>query len=91
MQPPTPTKVGSHAIVIGGSIAGLFATRVLSDYFETVTLVERDRITAERGEHKGVPQSRHVHVLLAKGLEIACQLSCSVLPSSLSFLIQIDC
>jgi 2-polyprenyl-6-methoxyphenol hydroxylase-like FAD-dependent oxidoreductase len=74
MQPLNPTKIGCHAIVIGGSVAGLFATRVLSDYFETVTLIERDQISEERGEHKGVPQSRHVHVLLAKGLEIASQL-----------------
>lgn len=74
MEPVNPTKVRGHAIVIGGSVAGLFATRVLSDYFETVTLIERDRISEAGGEHKGVPQSRHVHVLLAKGLEIASQL-----------------
>jgi hypothetical protein len=74
MQPLSPTNVGHHAIVIGGSVAGLFAARALSDYFETVTLIERDRISEPRGEHKGVPQARHVHVLLAKGLEIASQL-----------------
>jgi 2-polyprenyl-6-methoxyphenol hydroxylase-like FAD-dependent oxidoreductase len=74
MQLAHPNKIEGHAIVIGGSIAGLFATRVLSDYFETVTLIERDRMMEERGEHLGVPQSRHTHVLLAKGLEIASQL-----------------
>lgn len=71
MQQPTSPKIGSHAIVVGGSIAGLLAARVLSDHFETVTLIERDRITAAQSEPRGVPQSRHVHVLLGKGLEIA--------------------
>jgi len=31
-----------HAIVMGGSMAGLLAARVLSEYFEQVTLLERD-------------------------------------------------
>jgi phytoene dehydrogenase-like protein len=31
-----------HAIVIGGSIAGLCAGRVLSDFFEHVTVIDRD-------------------------------------------------
>jgi 2-polyprenyl-6-methoxyphenol hydroxylase-like FAD-dependent oxidoreductase len=74
MQLTSLNNMEGHAIVIGGSIAGLFATRILSDYFETVTLIERDRLTDESGEHKSVPQSRHAHVLLAKGLEIASQL-----------------
>ncbi len=59
---------------MGGSIAGLFTTRVLSDHFETVTLVERDCILNQVNDHKGVPQAQHLHVLLAKGLEIAAQL-----------------
>jgi 2-polyprenyl-6-methoxyphenol hydroxylase-like FAD-dependent oxidoreductase len=74
MQLTSPHKIKGHAIVIGGSVSGLFVTRVLSDYFETVTLVERDRIIPNQGEHPGVPQSRHAHILLAKGLEIASQL-----------------
>lgn len=37
-----PTK-GNHAIVIGGSTAGLLAGRVLTNHFERVTIVERDR------------------------------------------------
>jgi 2-polyprenyl-6-methoxyphenol hydroxylase-like FAD-dependent oxidoreductase len=74
MLPLTSTKCGNHAIVIGGSIVGLFATRILSDYFESVTLIEQDFITEETREYRGIPQSRHAHVLLAKGFEIASQL-----------------
>ena len=33
---------GTHAVVIGGSLAGLMAARVLSDHFSRVTILERD-------------------------------------------------
>jgi glycine/D-amino acid oxidase-like deaminating enzyme len=57
-----------RAIVMGGSIAGLTAARVLSDHFREVILVERDQF-GELGEHRrGVPQGRHTHGLLAGGL-----------------------
>jgi 2-polyprenyl-6-methoxyphenol hydroxylase-like FAD-dependent oxidoreductase len=66
-QPAQSTFGRQHAIVIGGSMAGLLATRVLSDHFEQVTIIERDRLTAGADPRKGVPQGRHVHVLLARG------------------------
>jgi 2-polyprenyl-6-methoxyphenol hydroxylase-like FAD-dependent oxidoreductase len=59
-----------NAIIIGGSIAGLLAARVLADHFERVTLIERDLFPADIQTRKGVPQGRHVHALLARGLEI---------------------
>jgi 2-polyprenyl-6-methoxyphenol hydroxylase-like FAD-dependent oxidoreductase len=59
-----------HAIVIGGSMAGLLAARVLSDHFAQVTMIERDRLTGDAGPRKGVPQGRHVHSLLARGAGI---------------------
>ncbi len=33
-----------HALVIGGSMAGLLATRVLSEHLERVTIIERDQL-----------------------------------------------
>ncbi len=33
------TKSGMHAVVIGGSIAGLLAARVLTNYFDFVTML----------------------------------------------------
>jgi len=59
-----------HAIVIGGSIAGLLATRVLADHFEQVTLIERDTFPAEGEHRRGVPQSRHTHGLLVSGGQV---------------------
>jgi 2-polyprenyl-6-methoxyphenol hydroxylase-like FAD-dependent oxidoreductase len=62
--------VGGHAVVIGGSMTGLFAARVLSDHFERVTIVERDQLPESPEFRHGVPQSRHIHVLLKRGLEV---------------------
>ena len=63
-----------HAIVIGASMAGLLAARVLSEYFERVTLVERDRPGTNALPRPGVPQGRHLHVLLSAGEQILTQL-----------------
>jgi 2-polyprenyl-6-methoxyphenol hydroxylase-like FAD-dependent oxidoreductase len=59
-----------HALVAGGSIAGLLAARVLSDFFERVTLAERDALASGPNARKSVPQGRHVHALLARGRDI---------------------
>ncbi|MFB6161636.1 MAG: tryptophan 7-halogenase [Haloferacaceae archaeon] len=58
---------GGHAVVVGGGIAGLLAARVLADGFEGVTLVERDPLPDEPVPRRGVPQSRHIHVMLEAG------------------------
>jgi 2-polyprenyl-6-methoxyphenol hydroxylase-like FAD-dependent oxidoreductase len=71
----------SYAIVMGGSIAGLLAARVLTDHFDHVTIVERDRFPESDQSRKGVPQGRHVHVLLAKGQEIISQLFPDIVPA----------
>jgi 2-polyprenyl-6-methoxyphenol hydroxylase-like FAD-dependent oxidoreductase len=48
-------------------MSGLLAARVLADHFDQVTLVERDRLTADGRPRRGVPQARHGHVLLPRG------------------------
>jgi len=63
-------KNGKQAIVVGASLAGLLATRVLSDHFEQVTLIEHDKINDQPESRKGQPQTRHVHGLLANGLDL---------------------
>ena len=56
-----------RAVVVGGSIAGLCAARVLADYFDRVTVIDRDAYPAAAVDRAGVPQGRHVHALLARG------------------------
>lgn len=68
------TFTHQHAIVIGGSMAGLLAARVLSDHFARVTIIERDRLPAEPEFRNGTPQARHVHVLMQQGQRILDQL-----------------
>lgn len=56
------------AIVIGGSIAGLLAARVLADHAETVIIVERDYPGTSSEPRPGVPQGSQIHGLLPSGL-----------------------
>ena len=61
-------RSGAHAIVMGGSMAGLLAARVLADYYERVTVIERDNVGTWAEPRKGTPQDRHVHGFWARGL-----------------------
>lgn len=58
-----------HAIVIGAGIAGLLIARVLADFFQRVTVLERDR-DSDREVRSGTPQAWHLHVMLARGSSI---------------------
>ena len=58
---------GRHAVVVGGSMAGMLAARVLTDHFERVTVLERDLLPDAPAPRKGLPQARHLHILLMRG------------------------
>lgn len=62
-------STATHAVVIGGSIAGLLAARVLADHADQVTVLERDATDVD-GVRRAVPQGHHIHALLARGHEI---------------------
>lgn len=64
-----PGISGKRAIVIGGSMSGMLAARVLSDFFEQVTIIERDHYPEGAEVRGGVPQARHLHLLLSEGFE----------------------
>jgi 2-polyprenyl-6-methoxyphenol hydroxylase-like FAD-dependent oxidoreductase len=72
--PASRHNLGEHAVVLGGSMAGLVAARALSDHFARVTLVERDEFPDGPETRKGVPQIRHVHVLLKRGELVLAEL-----------------
>ncbi len=63
-------KLGEHAVVLGASMSGLLAARVLADFYRTVTVVERDVLPTESAQRRGVPQGRHVHALWPRGSAI---------------------
>ena len=62
--------MGANAVVLGGSLAGLCAARVLADHCERVTVVERDELPDGVADRAGVPQGRHVHAMLERGRRV---------------------
>jgi 2-polyprenyl-6-methoxyphenol hydroxylase-like FAD-dependent oxidoreductase len=69
-----PEQLGRHAVVLGGSLAGLMTARMLTDHFQQVTVVERDAYPTSITTRRGVPQANHVHALLLRGRQILEQL-----------------
>jgi 2-polyprenyl-6-methoxyphenol hydroxylase-like FAD-dependent oxidoreductase len=63
-----------HAVVLGGSIAGLLAARVLVDAYDRVTVVDRDELAPGSQPRRGVPQGRHIHGLRPRGQQVLEQL-----------------
>ncbi|HEU4998433.1 MAG TPA: FAD-dependent monooxygenase [Lapillicoccus sp.] len=59
-----------RAVVLGGGIAGLLAARILSQYFVSVVVVDRDSFDDSVIARRGTPQARHLHGLLARGHEV---------------------
>jgi 2-polyprenyl-6-methoxyphenol hydroxylase-like FAD-dependent oxidoreductase len=70
-SPSGPGRPGGaapgRAVVVGASMAGLLAARVLADHVEQVVLVERDVLPIGAEHRRGVPQDRQFHALLARG------------------------
>ncbi|HEX3649006.1 MAG TPA: FAD-binding monooxygenase [Pseudonocardiaceae bacterium] len=63
-------RVHDRVVVLGGSMGGLLAARVLSEVFTDVLVVDRDALTGVSGYRRGVPHGRHAHGLVAKGHQI---------------------
>jgi len=62
--------VRNHAVVLGGSIAGSLAARVLAETYDQVTVIDRDVLTGQAGPRRAIPQGHHIHALLARGQQI---------------------
>jgi 2-polyprenyl-6-methoxyphenol hydroxylase-like FAD-dependent oxidoreductase len=73
MEAGMKTKEQREVLVIGASLGGLLAVRVLSDHFDRVTILERDPVHDQPESRKGQPQTRHLHGLLAHGFQIFSQ------------------
>ncbi|AUS81289.1 FAD-binding monooxygenase [Actinoalloteichus sp. AHMU CJ021] len=59
--------IGARAVVLGGSITGLFAAAALAPSYREVVIVDRDRLVGVREWRRGAPQTRHINGLLARG------------------------
>lgn len=62
------TRHGSHAVVLGASLAGLVHAIPLAGRFDRVTLVDRDVLPDGPEHRRGVPQGHHIHLLVPGGL-----------------------
>lgn len=56
-----------HAVVIGAGMAGLAIAQALTAGFDRVTVVDRARLSTGSEPRRGVPQGRHLHLLLPAG------------------------
>lgn len=63
-----------HALVLGASIGGLLAARVLADFYDRITVVERDNLPMEPVNRRGVPQGRLIHAIQSRGTQILDEL-----------------
>ena len=60
-------QIAERAVVIGASIAGLLAARVLADSYGQVTVIDRDELPETPAHRRGIPHGRHLHALAARG------------------------
>ena len=67
-------RLGTHAVVLGAGIAGLATAQVVSEFYDQVTVVERDALPEGPQQRRGVPQARHLHGLLVGGMQALTQL-----------------
>src|SRR4029453_2120552 len=65
---------GRHAVVVGGSIGGMLAARVLSEHFDAVTVIEPDHLPDDSRNRPGVPHARHLHFFFQRGLQVVEEL-----------------
>ena len=69
-QTLTEKKKWDSAIIIGCSMTGLLSARALADTFESIIVIEKDKLPFLPESRKGVPQGRHAHSLLKRGADI---------------------
>lgn len=59
-----PDRPARRAVVVGASIAGLLAGRVLADFFDEVILIDKENLNTGTNARTAVPQGNHVHMIL---------------------------
>ncbi|MEY7977170.1 NAD(P)/FAD-dependent oxidoreductase [Streptomyces pilosus] len=72
----------AHAVVIGGSIAGMLAAAALKPHVDSVEIIEAHELPEGPEPRTGVPQAVHIHLLQTGGAEAIDDL----LPGSIELL-----
>ncbi|HEU4429898.1 MAG TPA: 2Fe-2S iron-sulfur cluster-binding protein [Myxococcota bacterium] len=67
MTPPPASLARGAAVVIGGSIAGMAAAKVLTEHFSRVIVLEKDSAHRRTEARPGAAQGWHLHHLLIAG------------------------
>lgn len=62
--------LGDRAVVLGGSMAGVLAARVLAEFYHEVLVIDRDKVLGVSSPRKGAPHTVHAHGLHARGHQI---------------------
>ncbi|MFF8610719.1 NAD(P)/FAD-dependent oxidoreductase [Streptomyces sp. NPDC015346] len=64
----------THAVILGGSLAGTLAAAAAARHVDRVTIIERDALPDAPAPRPGVPQARSVHILCSGGVRAAEEL-----------------
>jgi len=73
-EAPVDVEASKQVVIVGGSVAGLFAALALSRQGHRITLLEGEALpdcaspveAFDRWERRGAPQARHSHAFLAR-------------------------
>jgi 2-polyprenyl-6-methoxyphenol hydroxylase-like FAD-dependent oxidoreductase len=61
------SQSGERVVVLGGSMTGILAARVLAEYYPEVLVVDRDTVLGIGETRRGAPHAIHAHALHARG------------------------
>jgi 2-polyprenyl-6-methoxyphenol hydroxylase-like FAD-dependent oxidoreductase len=61
------SQVGTRAVVLGGSMGGILAARVLAESYAEVLVIDRDKVLGVSEPRQGTPHTIHAHALHARG------------------------
>ncbi|MFJ5265293.1 FAD-dependent monooxygenase [Streptomyces sp. NPDC088387] len=64
-----PHRASGHALVIGGSMAGMLAAAAVADHVTSVEIIEAHELPEGPEPRTGVPQAVHIHFLQTGGCE----------------------
>ena len=61
------SNIGDRAVVLGASMAGVLAARVLAEAYREVLVIDRDTVLGVSTPRRGAPHTVHAHGLHARG------------------------